>query len=151
MVNEIMSKTENFCFKSFVLSNKDKRVSQFDYVRIVYKINSLHADFIVGFARIVWPEFIEIDSKVFVKDLFDKERYDELNKDPESSSKSSFWMNLLEITGLFDELSYDQSMEMARIIGDSWNAKLDSEFKLLSVRSKVIAEQDTGEVFLTIV
>lgn len=59
-------------------------------------------------------------------------------------------MNLLEISGVFDELSPEQAMEVALIVSESWNSKLLKEFGAEHAVARRIYDEETGEVFVTI-
>lgn len=64
--------------------------------------------------------------------------------------KTQFWVNLLEITGVFDKLSFDQAMEVAVIVSESWNSKILKEFGAEHALARYILDEDTGEIFVTI-
>lgn len=57
---------------------------------------------------------------------------------------------MLEITGMFDGICSDQAAEIAKLIVDGWNEKLQREFGDLSVPARVMCDDETGEVFVTI-
>ena len=59
-------------------------------------------------------------------------------------------MNLLEITGVFDELPTEQAMEVALVISESWNSKIFKEFGAGYAVARRIYDEETGEVFVTI-
>jgi len=145
-----MSDNKSFNFKSFVLANNGRSISCFDYLHAVYKSHRLTADFIFCFAKLFWPDFKVIDGLIFISELFDEGRYRDLLNENRNSTEVQFWMNLLEITGLFDELTPDEAISFAEIISASWNSKLKYEFGTISVPARVIHDDDTGEVFVTI-
>lgn len=143
-----MNNQSTFDFESFALSNKPKEVTALDYLRAVYKSKDLHDDFLLYFSRLMWPEFIVIDSKVYIKELFDIERYRSLISNADTEKTAHYWMNLLELTGMFDGLTDQKAQEIAALLCNSWNAKIKSEFKSTDTVFNVIADQNTGEVFL---
>lgn len=145
-----MGNENSFDFESFVSANKGRLVTGFDYLHTIYKAHGLCADFIVYFAKLFWPDFKIVDGLTFISELFDSERYQSLLKDGRNSKEAQFWMNLLEITGLFDELSIDEATQIAEAIASSWNSKLEAEYGNLSVPARVIRDDETGEVFVTI-
>jgi hypothetical protein len=145
-----MSNGELFDFSSFVSANPERNISGFDYLHIVYKSQRLPADFILWLAKLFRPDFKIVDGLVFVVELFDSERYQSLLGGDMSVAEVQLWMNLLEITGLFDDLSSNQAIEMAKALTDSWNAKLHQEIGITTELAKTIYDKETGEVFVTI-
>ncbi|GAB6262869.1 hypothetical protein [Photobacterium sp. R1] len=145
-----MSYSKPFNFTMFASANAGRNVSGFDYLHAAYKSQELAADFILWFARLFCPDFKTVDGAVFISELFDTERYQELLSNGHSSTQAQFWLNLLEITGLFDDLSIDQAMEIAEFLADSWNSKLNKEFEGTSTLARAICDEETGEVFVTI-
>lgn len=145
-----MSNGESFDFASFVSANPESNISGFDYLHTVYKSQGLAADFILWFAKLFWPEFKIADGLVFVAELFDSERYQALLNGGMRAAEAQFWMNLLEITGLFDDLSSNQAVEIATSLTDSWNAKLHQEVGIPITLARTIYDKETGEVFVTI-
>lgn len=145
-----MGDENSFDFKSFVSANTGRVVTGFDYLHTIYKAHRLSVDFIVYFAKLFWPDFKIVDGLTFISELFDSERYQSLLKEGRNAKEAQFWMNLLEITGLFDELSIDGATQIAEAVAASWNSKLDTEFSNVSVPARVIRDDQTGEVFVTI-
>ncbi|MEF1257096.1 hypothetical protein [Vibrio sp. M260112] len=145
-----MSYNKPFDFAMFVSANVERRVSGFDYLHAAYKSQELAADFIVWFARLFCPDFKTVDGTVFIAELFDTEHYQELLRNGHSFTQAQYWLNLLEITGLFDDLSTDQAIKFAESLADSWNSKLTKEFGRVSAPARAIYDEETGEVFVTI-
>lgn len=144
-----MEKKDSFDFASFVSANSDHYVSGFDYLQIVYKANSLHADFIYWFAKLFWPDFKTIDGKVFLQELFDQEYYKELTEEKGNNIDIQYWMNLIEITGLFDDLPVERAIEMSESIAKCWNSKLSMD-GIVSCRAIAIFDEETEEVYVTL-
>lgn len=61
-----------------------------------------------------------------------------------------FWINLIEITGIFPNLVECQAQEIAKTIELMWNTKIQIEFKHLTSKARWLHDSDTNEVFLTI-
>lgn len=145
-----MSDNEPFDFTSFASANVGRMVSGFDYLHAVYKSQGLAVDFILWFARLFWPDFKTVDGMIFVSELFSAERYQELLGNGHSPTQAQFWMNLLEITGLFDDLPADEALGIAESLANSWNSKLQKELGVSSTPARAIVDEETGEVFVTI-
>ena len=71
-------------------------------------------------------------------------------QDGNTIMQAQFWMNLLEITGLFDELPTDKAMFIAEVLATSWNSKMATEFGSVLNPARAIRDDETGEVFVTI-
>ncbi|MEE4094565.1 hypothetical protein [Pseudomonas viridiflava] len=61
-----------------------------------------------------------------------------------------FWMNLLEVTALFENLSLPESTVVANASAGSWSAKLASEFGPSFAQARAIVDDEGCEVFVTI-
>lgn len=141
---------KSYDYKSFALANNDHVVTGVDYLCSIYKSHELAGDFILWFARLIWPAFKMLDGKVFVVELFDAELYQQHLDVKSTPGKTQFWVNLLEITGVFDKLSFDKAMEVAVIVSESWNSKILKEFGAEHALARYILDEDTGEIFVTI-
>ena len=145
-----MSKKNSFDFVSFKAANADRIVTGFDYLHAVYKSQGLAPDFILWLAKLFWPDLKKVDGIVFISELFNADRYNELLGNGHSYTQAQFWMNLIEVTGLFDDLPTDQAIVIAESIANSWNSKLQNEFGISSAPAKAIYDNETEEVFVTI-
>lgn len=145
-----MDINKSFDFSSFVSANPGRRVSGFDYIHSIYKAQSIDGDFLVWIARLFWPEFKIVDGRVFVATLFEDTRYRTLIENHTTAGSPQFWTNLLEITGIFDELSYVQAKELADVLAHTWNSKLSIEFGEVLSQARVVEDELSGEVFITI-
>ena len=143
--------TENhYSFDEFCAANAEKVVSGLDYVRSIYKSLALPADFVVLFSRIYKPELRLEQGYVFIADLFDGARFADLLQSSGKLSLAQYWMNLLEVTGLFDGLSIEQATGVAHDIADAWNSRINSACPDALGRASVIHDQSNGEVFVTV-
>ncbi|MCJ8175713.1 hypothetical protein MRS45_06340 [Pseudomonas viridiflava] len=145
-----MAELETFDFASFRVDNAHHLVSGFDYIHAIHHTQRLPADFALCMAKLYWPEFIRVDGWIFVKENFDEAYYLSLLESDNSPAKSQFWTNLLEVTGLFENLSMPQSTVVANSLAGSWNAKLASEFGPSFAQARAIVDDEGCEVFVTI-
>ncbi len=144
-----MNATNN-SYEEFLIANLPNHVKGFDYVRSIYKALKIPADFIFWFSRLFCPNLIQIGASFFVEDLFDEAIYKSLQTAGHNDASIQYWMNLLEITGLFDELSEQQTLEVAKNIAASWNKKLEDSGCLLTAQAHAFHDKGTGEIFVTI-
>lgn len=145
-----MSSGKSFDFKSFVAANPGRRISALDYLHAVYRFEGLSDDFVLLFAKMFWPDLKVVEGLVYLSHMFDLERYQELLNEGRKASEVQFWMNLTEITWVFDELSSDDAMIIAKALSKTWNAKMASDFGEISTPARAIHDDETGEVFVTI-
>ncbi|RMO90280.1 hypothetical protein ALQ32_100940 [Pseudomonas syringae pv. tagetis] len=145
-----MENPKIFDFQSFRAANTKHTVTGFDYVHAIYHTQHLPSDFALWMARLYWPEFKVVDECVFIVDNFDESYYQSLLKTPNSKEKNQFWMNLLEITGLFGNLTTQEAADVANALAASWNAKLASELGSSFAQARALVDDEAGEVFVTI-
>lgn len=146
----IMSNDQSFSLKEFFSANSSKQVSEIDYLHAISYLQKIPADFIVCFAKFFWPNFEIKDEQIYISELFDINRYEILLKEKNSLKEIQFWMNLVEITGLFNNLTSEQALEFGEYLIANWNLKLISEFKVQPGLAQVIYDEETHEVFVTI-
>ena len=65
-----MNTKTTFTFEKFCQANPDKNVTGYDFLRVVYKSMGLPGDFLLWFVTLIWPDFSEIDGKVYVGEIF---------------------------------------------------------------------------------
>lgn len=145
-----MSDNKSFDFNSFVAANEGQHVTGFDYLHTLYKSHGLAADFVLYFTKLFWPDFKVIDGLVYLSEMFEPERYRSLLDEGRKSTEAQYWMNLLEITGLFDELPTDDAMFIAEALAASWNSKMIIEFGSTLMPARAIRDIETDEIFVTI-
>jgi hypothetical protein len=145
-----MAINEDYSYERFQQANASKRVGGIDYVQSLYKSLKIPNDLVLWFFRLAWPDFIVLDNRAFIADLFDKQRYEEFRSSGHSESSAQFWTNLLEITGMFDDMPLPQALEVAQSLSSCWNSKLDKECDISTGRARVVHDEETGEVFVAI-
>ncbi|GLK89770.1 hypothetical protein [Pseudomonas turukhanskensis] len=140
----------SFTYEQFLESNSGMRKNGFDYLQLVSKATSLPADFFRYLAILFSPEFVMRDEKIYLLETFDDQAYAEYKQSGMPDAELQFWMNLVEITGVFDVLGTDDALHFAGTLAKAWNLKLTSEFGEGVEKARVIHDEDTGEVFVTI-
>jgi hypothetical protein len=145
-----MSNNETFNYSAFVSANAGQRVSGIDYIRAIYKTHQISDDFFVWMSRLIWPEIKVIDGHVFVSQLFDSDRFQSLRDSGKSMESIQYWMNLLEITGLFSEMSIQQAHEIAETIASAWNARIHASIGASHPIARVVTDSNGAEIFVTI-
>ncbi|WJN58224.1 hypothetical protein [Pseudomonas sp. SO81] len=145
-----MRENKPFDFASFRAANKDRNVSGIDYLHAIYTSQDLPADFVLWFSKLFKPDFKLLGGMAFVAELFDEARYQGLLGNGQRPDQAQYWSNLLEITGLFDNLTVDQAYPLAERIAESWNLTLTNQFGVEQALARVIVDDDSEEVFVTI-
>lgn len=145
-----MQVNKSFSFIEFQRSNSGKNISGIDYVRAVYATTPLHFDFLIHYAQLLSPTIKIVDGRAFIGELFDADRHLELVKTIQDTDQAQYWMNLLEITGLFDDLTTEQAIALAQTISECWNRKLFTEHGSSYGEARYIFDTDSDEVFVTI-
>ncbi len=129
--------------------NKSK-FSKIDYIHGISLTYNLSSDIYFAFLDLFWPEFIEYNGRVFVKDFFEKDQ--ETIKNKLQSETIEYWTNFLLIDGLFKEdIGLEKFDFLIRSIGESWKAKLNKDFpdKIFKIHL-VNNEEDVGVTFTQI-
>lgn len=145
-----MNSDQPFSFIDFKKHNNDPAISGIDYVHAVYATTPLPFDFLIHYAQLFSPDMTVMDGRVFIRELYDANRHRELVESTQDADRAQYWMNLLEITGLFDELKTDQAIALAQIISQCWNNKLLAEHGSSYGEARYICDTDSDEVFVTI-
>ncbi|WP_254617123.1 hypothetical protein, partial [Acinetobacter seifertii] len=106
-------------------------------------------DLLFKILNLIFPDFLIIENHIFLASEFDQDKFDNLQK-VEETNKAQFWMNLIELTSLHDEMTAEQALLIAQKIVDSWNAKIKYEGLNAHGRARVFEEIEYGEIFITI-
>lgn len=86
----------------------------------------------------------------FVEENFDSDRYQEYIAQGQAGPEIAEWLNLVEITALFEGLSYEEAGALSIVVRDCWNATLVRKFPESEFFSKVLFEEALGEVYVTL-
>ncbi|MCH2000295.1 hypothetical protein [Acinetobacter seifertii] len=136
-------------FESFKNINKPNFFGDTEYIYSIFKIKELPVDLLFKILNLVFPDFLINENHIFLASEFDQDKFDNLQK-VEETNKAQFWMNLIELTSLHDEMTAEQALLIAQKIVDSWNAKIKYEGLNAHGRARVFEEIEYGEIFITI-
>ncbi|QNW90447.1 hypothetical protein IC799_12485 [Acinetobacter seifertii] len=136
-------------FESFKNINKPNFFGDIEYIYSIFKIKELPVDLLFKILNLVFPDFLINENHIFLASEFDQDKFDNLRK-VEETNKAQFWMNLIELTSLHDEMTAEQTLLIAKKIVDSWNAKIKYEGVNAHGRARVFEEIEYGEIFITI-
>jgi hypothetical protein len=111
----------------------------------------------VGFSRLIWPEFVELDGRVFLADFLDVPRLHSMLSGGTSQRDAQAFMNALDVSGIFGESQADMSngdvRTIAALLQETWSAKLALNFPGRSVRVLIddnLGEPGVGELLLSV-
>ncbi|MGP4770756.1 hypothetical protein ACS125_09535 [Acinetobacter sp. PFS20] len=136
-------------FESFKNINKPNFFGDIEYIYSIFKIKELPVDLLFKILNLIFPDFLIIENHIFLESEFDQDKFNDL-KEVEEISKAQFWMNLIELTSLHDEITAEQALLIAKKIVDSWNAKIKYEGLNAHGRARFFEEIEYGEFFITI-
>ncbi|NNE57718.1 MAG: hypothetical protein HKN36_06380 [Hellea sp.] len=127
-------------------ANIGKNFSVFDYVHILQKTQSIDPDFILAFVEVCWPEFLLFKDRVFLSDEFSIQKYESTIASEPHDKGPDFWMNLVCIDSIFEELDFQKQKYLGFSMEKMWRAKLNIEFPERDFIVKCIVEENE-EVF----
>ncbi|MBI0421258.1 hypothetical protein UE233_10590 [Acinetobacter oleivorans] len=142
-------KDGDLSFESFKNINKPNFFGGIEYIYSIFKIKELPVDLLFKILNLIFPDFLINENHIFLASEFDQDKFDNLQK-VEETNKAQFWMNLIELTSLHDEMTAEQALLIAQKIVDSWNAKIKYEGLNAHGRARVFEEIEYGEIFITI-
>jgi hypothetical protein len=142
-------KDGDLSFESFKNINEPNFFGDIEYIYSIFKIKELPIDLLFKILNLVFPDFLIIENHIFLASEFDQDKFNDL-KEVEETNKAQFWMNLIELTSLHDEMTAEQALLIAKKIVDSWNAKIKYEGVNAHGRARFFEEIEHGEIFITI-
>jgi hypothetical protein len=140
---------ENWKYDDFVKANNG-RFSALDFIHAVTAKVALPPDFALCMARLFAPTMTIFDNVIIVAEWFDEARYHEYRRSGMKPEQAQAWVNMVELTDIFQGISFDQAQQLAAIITELWNGKLSQNFPHSTTKASAIFEEDSGEVFVTV-
>lgn len=140
----------NFSLAEFVKANRERPVGCLDYLQLVSDIANLPTDFFSCLVRLISPEFIVRDGRVYIEFLFNEEKFNEHYNDLQDPNKCQFWMNAIELRSLFEMLSEDEALHFADFLVQSWKNALNDQQVMGVGQPKLIHDIECEEVFVSI-
>lgn len=137
-----------FSLEDFLAANQAKKLGSLDYLHAIFKLAGLPIDLVFCFIKLLAPKFKVVNGLVFLSETFDVDIYNRYISDGESEIQ--LWINLVEVTGVFEEIEEHDAIRLADEIVKIWNLKLVSDDIHGIGRARVIHNKEDGEVFVTI-
>ncbi|WP_091994112.1 hypothetical protein [Paraburkholderia lycopersici] len=140
---------EHWKYDDFVKANNG-RFSALDFIHAVTAKVALPSDFALCMARLFAPKMTLFDNVIVVADWFDEARYEEYRRSGMKPEQAQAWVNMVELTDIFQGISSGQAQQLAVVITGLWDEIISHNFPNTATRASVIFEEDTDEVFVTI-
>ena len=114
-------------------------------------------DHFVGFSRVLWPEFLEHQDRIYLSDFFSQDRLAQMLADGATASAAQAMVNALDLSQLFsaagEPVETDQILYLAGTLKQAWSAKLQQDFPGRTIRVTMhdsLAEPGVGELLVTL-
>ena len=114
-------------------------------------------DYFFGFSRLIWPELVKLEGKIYLADIADKERIRKNNAEGIDQSRNQVFINAFCLTDLFDhaeeDIEEDLLLYLAEMLRQSWTAKIAQDFPESTARVIVdncLDEPGIGEIIISI-
>ena len=113
-------------------------------------------DHFIGYTQLIWPEFIEHEGRVYIKDFFNEEKLLQNIDNGASITQAQILLNCLDLSLLFDsaqeDVEDDTLLYLAKTLQESWLAKLNLNFpnkKHNVILDNNLNEEGVGEILLS--
>ncbi|MEE4151891.1 hypothetical protein [Pseudomonas viridiflava] len=125
-------------------------VSKFKYLYRTKESRQLHRDFMSIFASLYDPTIFFQEGGYFVAENYSQVRYDEAAAQAENVQEISYWLNMVEITSLFGDISYDEAVKIGGVVCGCWSAKLNLKYPDSGFEARLISDDELDEVWVTL-
>ncbi|MFY3770877.1 hypothetical protein AHYW_000099 [Providencia manganoxydans] len=139
-----------FSINSFKNKETGEKLDHFGYVHIIYNHTNIPDDLIFSMIEIISPTFKIVDNMLFIDDLFSQSKYDEHLSSEISKEKTQFWLNLVDISSVFDTLEYEDTITIAEKIAHCWNLKIKAENMQALGKARILRDDPETEVLITV-
>lgn len=127
-----------------------RKVSEIDFINSVYVASKLPEDFALCIGHLFVPRLVMVDGVIFANEWFSEERYKDYRSRGVGSAEAQAWINLIEVTGIFEGISFEKAKDLAATLAVAWDARIEKLFPDEATRATVIVEEELGEVYVTI-
>jgi len=118
----------------------------FDYLRAKQMAGECSPDILVSYSKLFFPEFVQIEEMIFLKEQFRQDNLDRLRSQGIFSSKMEYWMNLLAVGDLIPLVPDLFSEEILQKIKRCWEVSLNDAFPEKTFEVRLV--YDDGDTFL---
>ncbi|HEV8051709.1 MAG TPA: hypothetical protein VGP47_04375 [Parachlamydiaceae bacterium] len=114
-------------FNNWKNLNASQHFSFYDYIFHQMINGKINSDIYFAFAELFWPTFISFKNYIVVKENFDEQKIENLERE---NTNVEFWSNLTLTEGYFDqdEDGDEKADSFSQILIETWKAKLFKDF-----------------------
>lgn len=140
-------------FQAWKQANR-KTFDLYDYVSGIIQANELPSDFCIAFLKLIYPPFLLSEHGVFLAEMYDQTKLNDLLDQGSQGGKLEFWMNILNLDGYLrisaEEFSIEQCLFFSNSLKEIWAQKLSKEFPEKKFVVECFQETDPDyEVYIT--
>ncbi|EMI5490788.1 hypothetical protein REJ26_001892 [Providencia stuartii] len=139
-----------FSISNFKNKETGEKLDHFGYVHIIYNHTNIPEDLIFSMIEIISPTFKVVDNMLFIDNLFSQRKYDEHLSSGISKEKTQFWLNLVDISSVFDILEYEETIIVAEKLVHCWNLKIKGENLQAFGQARILRDDSETEVLITV-
>lgn len=118
---------ESWKYDDFVKANGGK-FSALDFIHAVSEKVALPWDFVLCMGHLFAPQMAMFDGVVVIVEWFDEERYQEYRSTGMNPEQAQAWTNMVELTDIFQGISFDKAKELALFIAALWSERISQIF-----------------------
>ena len=137
-----------FAKSKFLDVNKES--NSIDYLHGCLKFGDVHQDFLYEFVKFICPEFLIYEGKVYFKETFSEAKYENLKSTGRTGAEVQYWLNLVELTSVFENYSFEFVSSIGREIENNWQRVLDTSFPDSGTKVKLLVNEKDFEVLVTL-
>lgn len=139
-----------FTEQEFLQANSDKKLNSFDYLHAVMTCEKVPLDFLKSMFKFYDPDLTLYDDGIFLTECFDLDKLNELIDSGKNAKEASYWINLLDLTSVFDSYDYEVIKSFGEQVLSSWNRKLSYLYPSRGFQANLIEDTELNEIYLTI-
>ncbi len=124
------------------------KFSLYDYLHGVLSTQPQSPDLTFAYLKLLWPDFYSYNDQVFLKEEFEEQKYKGLVKQGYSGPELEYWMNLLNIDGLLNNMTTEQARYIGKSVASIWDKKLAIDFPSQRFNTECIIEGEDDEVYV---
>ncbi len=145
-----MSKLASSSFSDYLKNSEGPDLNFLLYLKDKTDDAELHEDFCLKFLELFSPTFRIVEGHVYLAATFDQAEYDAKFQRLRSFSEVQYWLNLYEITYIFENMSVQNAMQFANRLATLWNLRIEAEYPDALGRASVLYDEEQQEVFVCI-
>ncbi|MDN3484372.1 hypothetical protein QL989_03315 [Pseudoalteromonas sp. APC 3224] len=82
--------------------------------------------------------------------MFNEDKYADFLFEGRDDKEIQYWMNLFELTSIFEGMEVNEAKKLGGSIVEVWNDRIANQYSEMNVSASLIHDDSTDEVFITI-